>query len=132
MVRKGSFAWATDPVSTNAVVHCFHAPLPKPCTRHHTHTPPHATHADAFVPGFKPMRAVRTAPLSSTATAPAVEEALATAANEARGLAMDSIAAAESGCVVVRVFPRVPRAPSDISWYEAQPASTHPRVHTHP
>jgi len=52
---------------------------------------------DAFIPGFKPMRAVRTAPLSSTATAPAVEEALATAANEARGLAMDSIAAAESG-----------------------------------
>ena len=49
------------------------------------------------------MRAMRTAPLSSTATAPAVEEALATAANEARGLAMDSIAAAESGCVVAHL-----------------------------
>jgi len=51
--------------------------------------------ATAFVPSTRmPRAAVK---MSATAAAPAVESALATAANEARGLAMDSIAAAESG-----------------------------------
>ena len=55
--------------------------------------------ASAFLPGFAPRVARRTAPvsMSTPVAAPAVEEALATAATEARGLAMDSIAAAESG-----------------------------------
>jgi len=57
--------------------------------------------ADAFVPHASPVisrtRAVRSKMTMEAATAPATQEALATAATEARGLAMDSIAAAESG-----------------------------------
>merc|ERR1719453_670089 len=60
--------------------------------------------ATAFVPGFSPRVAARRGARSvnmvaepATATAPALEQVLATAANEARGLAMDSITAAESG-----------------------------------
>mmetsp|Transcript_8242 Transcript_8242/g.15124 ORF Transcript_8242/g.15124 Transcript_8242/m.15124 type:complete len:708 (+) Transcript_8242:32-2155(+) len=52
------------------------------------------------VNGFTPISprvAGRSLKVSAVATAPAVEQTLATAANEARGLAMDSIAAAESG-----------------------------------
>lgn len=52
--------------------------------------------ADAFKPAPVAPRAFRSVKLNS-AVAPAIEETLATAANEARGLAMDSIAAAESG-----------------------------------
>jgi len=51
---------------------------------------------NSFTP-MSPRVAGRGLKLHSTATAPALEQTLATAANEARGLAMDSIAAAESG-----------------------------------
>ena len=50
--------------------------------------------ASAFAPSARTTSSVK---LSATAVAPAMMETLATAATEARGLAMDSIAAAESG-----------------------------------
>merc|ERR1719253_2509431 len=53
--------------------------------------------ADALIAPAAPMRANVVPQAATLEVAPATTEALQTAANEARGLAMDSIAAAESG-----------------------------------